>query len=285
MASAQNLAEPEVVAYTAVYFDLVDNKQEGAAYAVPSCAFDDLLPTEDNITGGAAVKKQVLVVDDDLNICREIKNALQDETTDVQYTLPAEKILPEYMRQPFCMVIMDISLTNLDDIALLETMRQAKPIPILVLSPVSNTADRVKLLQAGATAVLEKPCDIEECLANAQSLMHIYLHSGSAEREYYTLAFEMDLMIDPACRKVFLKGKELELTRREFDLLYYLASRSGQVLSREQIYNAVWQSESDYNVDESVKSCIKTLRKKLVSPTWDYIQNVRGVGYRFAGQH
>jgi len=228
------------------------------------------------------VKKQVLVVDDDLNICREIKDALQDETTDVQYTLPAEKILPEYMRQPFCIVIMDISLTNVNGIALLETMRQAKPIPILVLSPVSNTADRVRLLQAGATTVLEKPCDISECLANAQSLMHIYLHSDFAERGCYTLAFEMDLIIDPSCRKVILKGKELDLTRREFDLLYYLACRSGQVLSREQIYNAVWRSEADYNVDESVKSCIKTLRKKLMSSKGDYIQNVRGVGYRFS---
>ena len=135
------------------------------------------------------MKKQVLVVDDDLNICREIKDALQDETTDVQYTLPAEKILPEYMRQPFCIVIMDVSLTNVNEIAMLETMRQAKPIPILVLSPVSNTADRVKLLQAGATAVLEKPCDMEECLANAQSLMHIYLHSHTEEQGCYTLAF------------------------------------------------------------------------------------------------
>lgn len=230
------------------------------------------------------MKKQVLVVDDDLNICREIKNALQNETTDVQYTLPAEKILPEYMRQPFCIVIMDVSLTNINGIALLENMRLAKPIPILVLSPVSNTADRIKLLQAGATTVLEKPCDIEECLANAQSLMNVYLHSNFAEQGYYTLAFEMELIIDPACRRVILKGKQLELTRREFDLLYYLASRSGQVLSREQIYNAVWQNEADYNVDESVKSCIKTLRKKLMSPNWDYIQNVRGVGYRFSGQ-
>lgn len=231
------------------------------------------------------MKKQVLVVDDDLNICREIKDALQDETTDVQYTLPAEKILPEYMRQPFCIVIMDISLTNVNGIALLETMRQAKPIPILVLSPVSNTADRVRLLQAGATTVLEKPCDISECLANAQSLMHIYLHSDFAERGCYTLAFEMDLIIDPSCRKVILKGKELDLTQREFDLLYYLACRSGQVLSREQIYNAVWRSEADYNVDESVKSCIKTLRKKLMSSKGDYIQNVRGVGYRFSVPH
>ena len=72
--------------------------------------------------GGATVKKQVLVVDDDLNICREIKDALQDETTDVQYTLPTEKIPHEYMRQPFCIVIMDVYLAGINGIALLETM-------------------------------------------------------------------------------------------------------------------------------------------------------------------
>lgn len=279
IANILGMADFEVVTYAAVCPDLLDNKYRGSI-AAPVYIFRY---NTQNLAGGATVKKQVLVVDDDLNICREIRDALQDETTDVQYILPEGKIFPEYMRQSFCIVIMGVSLTNINGIALLESMRQAKPIPILVLSPVSNTADRVKLLQAGATTVLETPCNMEECLANAQSLMHIYLHSDSAKQSRHALAFEMDLLIDPTCRRVFLQGNELDLTRREFDLLYYLASRSGQVLSREQIYNAVWRSDADYNVDESVKSCIKTLRKKLMFSQWDYIQNVRGVGYRFSG--
>ena len=97
------------------------------------------------------------------------------------------------------------------------------------------------------------------------------------------MTFGMELTIDPIHRQVVLKGKWLELTRKEFDVLYFLASHPGQVFTREQIYHNVWHNEADYNVDESVKSSIKALRKKLTQAPKEYIQKVRGVGYRFAG--
>lgn len=84
--------------------------------------------------------------------------------------------------------------------------------------------------------------------------------------------FSVDFIINPAKRQVFLKGNVLNLTRKEFDLLFYLASHAGQILSREQIYRAVWNEDSAYNVDESVKSHIKSLRKKLLPSGKEYIK-------------
>ena len=89
-------------------------------------------------------------------------------------------------------------------------------------------------------------------------------------------------MIDPTGRQVSLNGAQLNLTRKEFDLLFCLASHAGQVLSREQLYQMVWDENSAYNVDETVKAHIKSLRKKLTPAGAEYIKNVWGIGYRFS---
>ena len=89
------------------------------------------------------------------------------------------------------------------------------------------------------------------------------------------------LIIDPLARQVLLNGKDLHLTRKEFDLLFCLASNPGQVFSREQLYSHVWGEHSVYNIDEVVKAQIKTLRQKLSTTGNEYIKNVWGIGYRF----
>lgn len=129
---------------------------------------------------------------------------------------------------------------------------------------------------------MEKPYALEECLAHAQSLIQLYTDIGIISNRRYTLAFGMDLVIDPNFHQATLKGTPLNLTRKEFDLLFYLASHAGQVLSREQLYNAVWNEDTVINVDEQVKAHIKALRKKLAPSGKELIRNEWGVGYRFS---
>ena len=228
------------------------------------------------------MKKRVLIIDDDLNVCRQIKYALQSSTTDVYYAFSVAEGIKKFLEQEYCLVIMDISLSEVDGQRLLKIMREAKTIPILVLSSKSGQETKLSTYQAGANAYLEKPYELEECLAQAESLMELYVGLKSPKDRCYTLAFGMDMMIDPERRRVTLKGQELTLTRKEFDLLFCLASHAGQVLSREQLYNQVWNNEKSYNVDEAVKSHIKSLRKKLTVSDIDYIKNVWGIGYRFS---
>lgn len=228
------------------------------------------------------MKKKVLIIDEDLSVCKEIKYALQSETTDAYYALSVKQGFEMFTKQHFCLVIMDIILSETDGVELLQTIRQTKPVPILVLSSKADTNDKVSALRAGANAYLHKPYELEECLAHAQSLMELYTDLHTTESRCYTLAFGMDLVIDPVRHQATLRGEPLNLTRKEFELLFTLASHAGQVLSREQLYSLVWKENSGYNVDELIKAHIKTLRKKLTPTGAEYIRNVWGIGYQFS---
>ena len=111
--------------------------------------------------------------------------------------------------------------------------------------------------------------------------MKISLERNAKPNHFFTLIMGNGLIIDPQTRQVFLKEKELKLTKKEFDLLFCLASNPGQVFSREQLYNYVWEEEAIYNVDDVVKAHIKGLRKKLSDVETTYIKNVWGIGYYF----
>lgn len=156
---------------------------------------------------------------------------------------------------------MDILLSETDGMELLKLIRRIKPIPILVLSSKPGSEERIAALRAGAHGYMEKPYELDECLAHAQSLMELYAQLHTSEGRCYTLAFGMDLIIDPVRRQVALKGEPLNLTRKEFELLFCLASHAGQVLTREQLYSHVWSNENHFDVDESVppilKACVK----------------------------
>lgn len=237
------------------------------------------------ILGGGIIKKKVLIIDDNLNICKEIKYSLQNETTDVYYAPSVAEGFEVLTKHHFCLVIMDIHLSETDGVELLKMIRQTKRMPILVLSSKAGSMKRIEALRAGANGYLEKPYELEECLAHAQSLMQLYSQLHTVESRYYTLAFGIDLIIDPARRQATLKGERLNLTRKEFELLFCLASHAGQVLSREQLYRFVWNEDSNYNVDELIKAHIKAIRKKLTPSGKEYIKNVWGVGYRFDREH
>ena len=120
-------------------------------------------------------------------------------------------------------------------------------------------------------------------IAQANALIRFYMESEHTEKKYYTLTFGTELVINPLYRQVHLKGRSIQLTRREFDLLYLLASRPGQVFSREQLYRHIWNTDTEFGVGEAVRFQIKSLRKKLTRTGSNYIQSVREIGYCFSG--
>ena len=228
------------------------------------------------------VKKKVLIIDSDLKTCKEIKYALQSEETDVYYANNANAGMEQLIKHPYCLVIMDLLLSEANGMSLLKMIRQTNPIPVLVLTSAPKHDNKVSLLKAGVSSYMEKPFELEECLAQAQSLMQLCsTKAPDPNQRYYTLAFGLDLIINPLQRRVTLKGETIDLTRKEFDLLFCLASHVGQVLSREQLYSHVWPNDNVFDADASVKNHIKKLRKKLSPSGKEYIKNVWGIGYRF----
>jgi len=165
------------------------------------------------------------------------------------------------------------------------TDRALHPPPYIVLtSTFTNSAARTAMLRQGADICIDMPVDLSEILA----VLNAVLRREERLNGWYTgrllLCIEYkELFIDPLRRKVRMRGQAVDLTRKEYDVLYLLASNPGAAVSRDQIYSHVWGSER--NVDTSiVTDCISSLRQKLgLHPKdTDYIKTVFRVGYRFA---
>ncbi len=227
------------------------------------------------------MEKSILVINQDSSEAEEIKNNLSCAGTNVICAYTMNEALTHFITTEFCLVILDIDMSAEDDHRLLKSMRSAKATPILVLSSQIHHVEKVSALKAGAHAYMGKPYTQEECLAQAHSLIEMYLALNPSGKICYTLVFGNDLIIDPSTRQVFIKGKEVKFTRKEFDMLFCLASNPGRVFSREQIYDQVWDEQSAFNIDDVVKAHIKTVRQKLAEADSEYIKNVWGVGYRF----
>ncbi len=227
------------------------------------------------------MKKNVLIINADGEAAQIVKDNLIDPSTNILCASSIHEALLSLMNNEFCLVILDARISAEDDHKLLAAMRKARTTPILILSSQSCHVERLKVLQAGAHAYMGHPYTLEDCLAQAQALMQLYCDLKPANEVCYTLAFGKNLIIDPLTRQVQLNGEYLQFTRKEFDLLFYLASNPGQVFSREQLYDQVWDEHSAYNVDDVVKAQIKSLRQKLSVTGREYIKNVWGIGYRF----
>lgn len=227
------------------------------------------------------MKKNILIINADTDAALRIKHNLSSPGTEILYVSSMHDALQTFIKTEFCLIILDAGMSAEDDHCLLRAMRKARTTPILILSSQSCRVERLKVFEAGAHAYIGEPYSLEECLAQAQALMQLYCDLKPQKEVCYTLAFGKDLVIDPHTRKVLLNGRDLQLTRKEFDLLFCLASNPGQVFSREQLYEQVWDEHSPYNVDGVVKSQIRLLRQKLSATGREYIKNVWGVGYRF----
>lgn len=206
---------------------------------------------------------------------------MQNDFTDICCMVSSAEALDSYIKQDYCLVILDTQLSDMDSMEMLRIMRRSKHTPILLLTNSVSSEGIVELLHAGADTYIEKPLSLEVCVAQANALIQLYIDADINHNQHKPIVHGSELIISPRYRQVIVDGKPLELTRKEFDLLHCFAKHPGQVLSREQLYDYIWNDEPAVAVDEAVKSLIKKLRKKLASVNKFYIQNTRGVGYRF----
>ena len=227
------------------------------------------------------MKNNVLIINSNINEAEEIRKRMSSSVVNVICVTTMSDALKHFISIDFCLVILDAHMSAEDDHKLLKAMRTSKSTPILVLSSKTDHSHRIHALQAGAHAYMGQPYSHDECLAQAHSLMQLYDKSAPQGEVFYTLACGDGMIIDPSTRRVFLHGRELKMTRKEFDLLFCLASNPGKVFSREQLYEQIWNDQAVYNIDDVVKHHIKTLRKKLTITNAEYIKNIWGIGYRF----
>ena len=227
------------------------------------------------------MKRRVLALHRDQGICVQIQTALCSEAIAVDAVSSPSKAVELFLHYDYSLVLID---ADSDGREIIEPLRAISSVPILSLCGPNDPKERCALLVAGASACLTKPIDFRECAAQAEALLNLYF-AKSKERAIRTIAYGTGFVIDPDFRTVFLKGESIKLSRREFDLLFLMASHDKQVFSRQQLYEQVWGYEPSFSVDEAVKSCIKHLRQKLGPPGKGYVQSIRGIGYRFVAEH
>ena len=218
---------------------------------------------------------RVLIIDCDLKTCNEIKYNLQDASTTVDYALALSEALSLLRKEMYSLVIMDTCASQTDGVESISQIRQMTPLPILALSETASVADKVAALKCGADDFLDKPYDLEECLARAQALMRRYTQLNHITERNYELVSHGDLMLDTAKQQVSIGSERVTLTRKEYDILLYFLKNRNRVLMFEQIYCAVWHEE--YLMDNStIFYHIGNLRRKLSA---DWIETKYGVGY------
>ncbi len=226
--------------------------------------------------------KCILVIDDDPTGRDEVRKELESDCTEVVCVASVHEALQTFLSREFTLVILDADLSECDGYSLLEVMQTAKPIPILALSSKRNrihenaesSSDNINICQAASYS-------LRDSLKLAKRAIRSHSECDAEKKCHYAFVCGKELIINPDKREVLLKGQSLELTKTEFDILLCMAKHPGQILSREQIYNHVWNEDTAFNVDDVVKAHIKAIRKKLSAADTQYIQTVRGVGYRF----
>jgi two-component system response regulator MprA len=217
---------------------------------------------------------RVLVVEDDPAVREALDRALGYEGYDVETARDGAVALSMLRQSEYDVIILDVMMPHLNG---LETCRRIRAsgddIPILMLTARIAVDDRVEGLDAGADDYVAKPFSLDELLARIRALLR---------RSYGDVSSVMrvdDLVIDPGARSVTRGGREMNLTKTEFDLLYLLALTPGTVLGRDRIYDEIWGIDFETS-SNSLDVYIGYLRRKTEAGSEQrIIQTVRGVGY------
>jgi DNA-binding response OmpR family regulator len=224
--------------------------------------------------------RKVLIVDPDTSTRREIRSACAQDGYQVLEAETGADALRELGSRP-SVVLLEVALPDGSGFDVCRELRKADAgVPVIMMSSRADEIDVVVALEIGADDYVTKPLRIRELVARmAAHLRRTRLESVEATRS--RLEFR-DLVIDVNERRIYKAGKEVELTHTEFDLLTFLASNAGKVLSREKILNSIWGYE--YPIETRVIDVhIRNLRRKIeTQPSRPYyILAVPGIGYRF----
>jgi DNA-binding response OmpR family regulator len=229
--------------------------------------------------------QNVLVIEDELDISQLVKLHLEDIGCQVTQAFDGIVGLTEAQAKPFDLIVLDLKLPGLDGLEVCKRLRaQGRYTPILMLTSKSSELDRVLGLEMGADDYLTKPFSVMELTARAKAIFRrVDLLGAKQEDDSQRLICVGDLTIDVERHSVTVRGTQVELTAKEFDLLTWFARHPGRVYGRDQLLDHVWgYQHSGY--DHTVNSHINRLRAKIErdpqSP--EYILTVWGVGYKFA---
>ena len=227
--------------------------------------------------------KKVIIIEDEKDIAELVKLHLEDMECDVEVFGNGKQGYAHALSSPFDLMVLDINLPEMNGIDICRSLRAEKvKSPILMLTARSEEIDKVLGLETGADDYLTKPFSVHEFKARAKAIFRrVEMDSDQGADESQIITYQ-GLSIDKPKRKVVLDGNRVELTPKEFDLLYLLASNPGVTYGRKDLLNLVWSYDFE-GYEHTVNSHINRLRSKIeANPAKpDYVLTTWGVGYRF----
>ena len=223
--------------------------------------------------------EKILVVDDEEDIQELVRYNLERNGYEVSCVSSGEEAIEGIKSFKPDLVVLDLMLPGIDGFEVCKILKsdpKTERLPIVMLTAKGEESDVVTGLELGAEDYIVKPFSPQVLLARVRTVLRRVAHEPVDKGSVIEI---QDLVIHPGKREVLVKGKQVELTSTEFGILHYLARRPGWVFTRQQIIDAA--RGDDYPVtDRSVDVHIVGLRKKL-GALGNYIETVRGVGYRF----
>jgi DNA-binding response OmpR family regulator len=228
------------------------------------------------------MKRRILIIEDETDIAQLVEFHLRDLGFSVVLECTGSNGLVLAERESFDLIILDLGLPGVDGLDICRQLRgQGRAVPILILTARSSEVDRVVGLEMGADDYLTKPFSVLELCARVKAIFRRLdrVEHGAADKEVICSA---DVRIDLPRREVLVKGIQVELTAKEFELLSFLASHPGRVFTRTQLLDQVWGYNHE-GYQHTVNSHINRLRSKIEPDPSnpEHILTVWRVGYKF----
>ena len=225
---------------------------------------------------------KILVIEDDQAIAELEKDYLELSGFEVTIFEDGDAGQKAALSEDYSLVILDLMLPKVDGFEICKRIRQAKDIPVLMVSAKKDDIDKIRGLGMGADDYMEKPFDSKELVARVKAHLARYerlLGSNAKKNEVIEIR---GLKIDKTARRVYLDGGEKLFTTKEFDLLTFLAENPNHVYTKEELFKEIWDMDSIGDI-ATVTVHIKKIREKIETNTSkpQYIETIWGVGYRF----
>jgi len=225
---------------------------------------------------------RILIIEDETAIAELERDYLELSGYEVAIADDGLKGKKAALEDNFDLVILDLMLPGSDGFEICKAIREAKDIPILMVSAKKDEVDKIRGLGLGADDYMTKPFSPSEMVARVKAHLQRYERLvGSGMRENKVVETR-GLRIDKTARRVFVNGEEKSFTTKEFDLLTYLAENPNRVFTKDELFRAIWDMDSVGDI-ATVTVHIKKVREKIETDTANpqYIETIWGVGYRF----
>lgn len=221
-------------------------------------------------------RMKLLIVEDDRLLSNAIARSLAD-AYDTDQAFDGEEGLFYAAQDVYDLVVLDVMLPERDGFSVLEALRvRGVNTPVLMLTAKGTTADKLRGLRAGADDYLTKPFDRDELLARIEAI----LRRSTGRTDVRTIAFG-DLVLHTQTKQAAVAGEPIPLKGKQYDILEYLVSHQGSLISKDRLFDKIWGFMSDTS-SNVVEVYVSALRKALAPSGYDrYIRTIRGAGYLF----